>query len=244
MFPTLEGIMARRILVNFRAEPRLVASLVPRPLEVTIHRGFAVVGICLIRLEQLRPKGFPQSLGVSSENMAHRVAIRFKEDGKTKNGVFIWRRDTDQNLTALLGGRLFPGLHSKAKFKVEETSHDLSMQVKTRKGEADVHLKVENQSGWKPTDLFKTFGEARTFFQKGDCGFSCAYDEGRLEGMRLETLKWEMEPVLVKSVYSAFYEKLKPYSPKGLQFDCALRMKGIPHQWHELKDIPELAATL
>lgn len=243
MLPTLEGLMARRILINFRVDPALIQPFVPRPMEVIVRKGYAVVGVCLIRLEQLRPKGLPKALGLSSENMAHRVAIRFKENGKNREGVFIWRRDTDQNLTALLGGRLFPGIHSKAGFEVEETPCSLSMKVKTQKGEGDLQLEVEDQKGWKPTRLFKTFKEACGFFQKGDCGFSCALEQGRLEGMRLKTLKWEMEPLRVKEVHSAFYEKMGTHSPGSIHLDCALRMRGIPHQWRELKDIPELAAV-
>jgi len=242
MLPILEGVIARRILVNFRADHGQIALLVPRPLEVVVQKGFAVVGICLIRLEQLRLKGTPKVLGLASENMAHRVAIRFKEDGKMKNGVFIWRRDTDQNLTALLGGRLFPGVHSKAKFKVVETLKTLSIEVRTKQGEADVRLKLGDRVPWKPTRLFKTFEDAKSFFQKGDCGFSCALDKGRLEGMRLETVKWEMEPITTVKIHTAFYEELGRRSSLGLQFDCALRMRGIPHRWHELKEIPELTA--
>lgn len=242
MLPTLEGIIARRVLVNFRVDPAVIRPLVPRPMEVIVHKGYAVAGICLIRLEQLRPKGLPKALGVSSENMAHRVAIRFKENGKNKEGVFIWRRDTDQKLTALLGGRLFPGVHSKAGFEMKETPSRLRMQVKTQKGEADIRLGVGDQEDWIPTTLFKTFKEACDFFRKGDCGFSCALEQGRLEGMRLKTLKWEMDPLRVDEVHSAFFEKLEAHSPGSIHLDCALRMRGIPHQWQELKDIPELAA--
>ena len=230
MLPTLEGIIERRILINFRANPAAIQPLVPRPMEVIDWKGYAVVGVCLIRLEQLRPKGLPKALGVSSENMAHRVAIRFKENGRWKEGVFIWRRDTDQKLTALLGGRLFPGIHSKAEFNVRETRNQLSLKVKTRQKEADIRLQVEDQKGWKPTPLFKTFAEARGFFQKGDCGFSCALEEGRLEGMRLKTLKWAMEPLEVKKVHSVFYEKLARPDASAIQLDCALVMRGIPHQ--------------
>jgi len=39
-------------------------------------RGSAIAGICLIRLEEIRPKGMPSFVGVSSEN-----EIRGRFDG-------------------------------------------------------------------------------------------------------------------------------------------------------------------
>jgi hypothetical protein len=241
VLPVLEGIIARRILINFRADPALVARLVPPPLEVVIHRGFAVVGVCLIRLEQLRPKGLPGALGVSSENMAHRIAIRFPDKGQMKEGVFIWRRDTDQKLMSLLGGRLFPGVHHAAHFNVEEGSNSLHMRIETKDHEADVHFQAHTAVPWKNTELFHTFNEATEFFKKGDCGFSCSLHEGELEGMRLNTLKWAMEPLDVQEVRADFYQNLAGAAQPGIEFDCALLMRGIPHEWHEMTSVPELA---
>ncbi len=59
MLPTLEGVIRRRILLNFRADPSAIAPLLPAPLEVLTYNGFAIVGVCLIGMERLRPKGIP-----------------------------------------------------------------------------------------------------------------------------------------------------------------------------------------
>ena len=53
----LEGVIRRRILLNFRADPSVVAPLLPAPLEVLTYDGFAIVGVCLIGMARLRPKG-------------------------------------------------------------------------------------------------------------------------------------------------------------------------------------------
>jgi hypothetical protein len=119
MLPTLEGVIRRRVLLNFRANPSTVARLLPAPLEVLTYNGFAIVGVCLIGMERLRPKGIAGALGLSSENMAHRIAIRYPTADGMKDGVFIWRRETDQCLLlsarkmdwpmSLLKARLRPG---------------------------------------------------------------------------------------------------------------------------------------
>src|SRR6266849_6254449 len=160
MIPTLEGIIARRVLLNFRADPKVVRRLVPEPLEVTIQNGAAMVGVCLIRLEQLRPKGLPAAMGISSENMAHRVAIRYPSENGMKDGVFVWRRETDFRLTALLGGRLFPGVHQLAEFHALSNDDTLTLDVRTKHGEADVRFQAHPAPGWQETPAFKTFAEA------------------------------------------------------------------------------------
>lgn len=241
MLPPLEGIIARRVLLNFRADPDVVRRLVPEPLEVVTRNGFAVVGVCLIRLERLRPKGFPAPLGMSSENMAHRVAIRYPTREGSKDGVFIWRRETDQCLITLLGGRLFPGVHGTAAFAVTEGDGALRMMVRTPTGEADVSYEAREADRWHATPLFATFDEARAFFQRGDCGFSCSLRGGNLEGMQLRTLAWTMASLEVGTAHAAFFQRAGRFPLGSVAFDCGLMMRGIPHEWHELDDVPELA---
>src|SRR5438309_1015755 len=93
--PVIRGTIKRRLLVNFRAEPSVVQSILPEPFHPKLHAGHAIVGVCLIRLEQIRPAGLPAIMGFSSENAAHRIAVEWDERGVRKEGVFIPRRDTD-----------------------------------------------------------------------------------------------------------------------------------------------------
>ena len=92
--PTVHGIIGRRLLVNFRAEPEVVQRHLPSPFRPKLHDGRAVAGICLIRLEDIRPRWFPRMLGLSSENAAHRIAVLWDDDNGSHEGVYIPRRDT------------------------------------------------------------------------------------------------------------------------------------------------------
>ena len=94
MLPVIEGVIARRILLNFRIDPSAARKVVPHPLKLQLVNGFAVAGICLIRLEQVRPKGLPAFAGFSSENMAQRFAVLFESAHGEEPGVYIARRDT------------------------------------------------------------------------------------------------------------------------------------------------------
>ena len=114
--PAIAGLIDRRILANYRVDAQRMASVLPQPFRPWTHGGFAIGGICLIRLKHVRPKFFPFPVGIGSENAAHRIAVEWDLDGKTKRGVYIPRRDTSSLLNAFAGGRIFPGVHHRAKF--------------------------------------------------------------------------------------------------------------------------------
>jgi len=53
--PAIQGIIDRRILVNYRVDPSVAAGLLPAPFRPKLVNGYAMAGICLIRLKQVRP---------------------------------------------------------------------------------------------------------------------------------------------------------------------------------------------
>src|SRR5437773_1738381 len=121
--PVIDGIIRRRILVNFRVDPEVIQKQLPSRFKPKLHNGKAIGGICLIRLENIRPKFLPAAFGISSENAAHRIAVTWTdESGSQREGVFIPRRDTGSWLNHFLGGRIFPGEHNLAEFKVTESN--------------------------------------------------------------------------------------------------------------------------
>ena len=129
----IHGYIDRRILINFVADPDIVRKITPDPFRPKIYKGKAILGICLIRLKNIKPKVLPDFLGISSENGAHRIAVEWDEHGQTEEGVYIPRRDTSLKLNALAGGRIFPGKHYFAKFNVKEKNDNylLSLSVLT-----------------------------------------------------------------------------------------------------------------
>jgi hypothetical protein len=191
-------------------------------------------------LEHIRPKGLPQLVGISSENMAHRFAIRFPQEDRPEDGVFIPRRDTDSAFVGLLGGRLFPGYHHLADFAVKEMDDGLTMNVTTEGGVADVHLKAQWTTQWQGSEVFSGLEEVSEFFRRGACGFSCGRDGRTLEGLRLQTLDWRIEPLQVEDVSAAYYEDRNRFPHGSIVFDHALVMRAVPHEWHELRHVPEL----
>ena len=87
--PTIQGLIDRRVLVNFRVDPDVLSRVCPSPFRPQTVNGFGVAGICLIRLKHIRPRILPSFLGISSENAAHRIAVEWDSNGVTKTGVYI-----------------------------------------------------------------------------------------------------------------------------------------------------------
>lgn len=92
--PTITGVIDRRILINYRVDKEVLRKYLPHPFRPKLVHNAGMAGICLIRLKEIRPKGIPAAMGVSSENGAHRIAVEWTENGMVKEGVFIPRRDT------------------------------------------------------------------------------------------------------------------------------------------------------
>ncbi|GEC72862.1 Uncharacterized conserved protein (COG2071) [Flavobacterium flevense] len=64
--PTIHGYIDRRILINFTADPKSVEKIIPFPFRPKLYKDKAIVGICLIRLKNIKPKGLPDFVGVNS----------------------------------------------------------------------------------------------------------------------------------------------------------------------------------
>ena len=107
MLPVIDGEIERRLLVNYRVDPQVIARVLPDPFRPQLVGGAAVAGICLIRLGQMRPRHTPRWVGLRSENAAHRVAVEWDTADGPQAGVYIPRRDSDSWANVLLGGRIF-----------------------------------------------------------------------------------------------------------------------------------------
>jgi hypothetical protein len=230
--PIIRGLIARRILVNYRVDPDVLARLLPTPFRPKLINGEGMAGVCLIRLRGIRPKFLPSFLGISSENAAHRIAVEWDQDGKTKEGVFIPRRDTSSRLNTLLGGRLFPGVHHHAAFRVEE--HDDRYRIELNSDDRQTHLLVAGRISQElpPASIFRSLQEASAFFEQGALGYSVTARPDQFDGLELRSFNWHVQPLAIDKVESSFFESRASFPAGSVKFDCALLMRGIEHEWH------------
>jgi Uncharacterized conserved protein (COG2071) len=229
--PVVRGIIERRILVNYRVEPDVIAAVLPAPFRPKLQRGSAIAGICLIRLSGIRPPLVPAALGVSSENAAHRIAVEWDEAGIAREGVFIPRRDTSSRLNTVLGGRLFPGVHHHARFDVGETGAQYRLQMDSDDGVAHVRVEGTAATELPAGSVFGSLEAASMFFERGSLGYSATHKRGVFDGLELRSLGWKVEPLDVSAVGSSFFEDPRSFPPGAAEFDCALLMRDVAHEW-------------
>jgi len=234
--PTIIGTIDRRILINFQAEREVIEKFLPSTFRPKLVKDKAMVGICLIRLKNIRPKGLPFNIGISSENGAHRFAVEWTENGELKEGVYVPRRDTSSRLNSLAGGRIFPGVHHLAEFKVNESNGMYQVEFESEDG---TFLKIiaKETKEWSNESVFENQDCASDFFKQGAVGYSLNKIGEAFDGLELKTKKWEVSPLSVMEVKSSFFEEESIF-PKGtIRFDNALLMRNIDHEWNSKEEI-------
>ncbi|MGV3532061.1 MAG: DUF2071 domain-containing protein [Chthoniobacteraceae bacterium] len=236
--PVIEGVIKRRILVNYRVSPDVIQRLLPSAFRPKLHDGHAIAGICLIRLEQIRPAGLPAFLGLSSENAAHRISIEWTDStGEEREGVYIPRRDSGSLLNSVSGGRIFPGEHHRSDFNVSDDGNCIDLVMRSRDRAVEVKVRGRSAATLPSSSCFASLESASSFFRPGALGFSTTRDCCRLDGLRLETQSWKVESLELDAVYSSYFENLNAFPSGSAAFDHALIMRNIPHLWHQTEDL-------
>jgi Uncharacterized conserved protein (COG2071) len=235
--PVIQGTIRRRILANFRVDPEVIQRELPARFQPKLQNDFSIAGICLIRLEHVRPRLTPEIVGLSSENAAHRVAVIWNDHGQPREGVFISRRDSNSQINHLLGGRLFPGEHHAAHFVVTESANQIDLQMASDDGSVRVEVSGRSAAELPSTSVFRSLSEASRFFEKGSIGYSVTREPERLDGLELRTSFWQVEPLDVSNIYSSYFADVTKFPEGSVQFDHALIMRNIEHEWHSADDL-------
>lgn len=214
--------LRRRLLISYRVDPEVAASLLPAGFRPRIIDGSAVAGVCVLGLESVRPSWSSSRWGLRSENAAHRIAVEWDGPDGVEQGVFIFERHSSAWHPVLFGGRLFPGVHRRARFRIEESGdrYAFTMEAAGHSLTADVEVVGE----WSST-LFASIDEASDFYRSGRVGWSPARDRRRVEPVALASDTWKVEGARLHHLRSSFFEAL----PAGAAvFDSVVVMRDLP----------------
>ncbi|MDA8044686.1 MAG: DUF2071 domain-containing protein [Actinomycetota bacterium] len=227
---TINCTIERRLLVNYRIDPELVSKQLPSPLRPQLVRGWAVGGVCFIRLANTRPAYLPSTLGIRSENVAHRYAVEWDDQDGTGTGVYVPRRDTDSLLTSIAGGRLFPGRYHLAQFSVAEEHPTLDISVDSRDGKTRLQVRATSceELGGR---LFDSVQDASTFFRSGSLGYSPSTHSNHLDAVALSSDSWAARPVQVGEMYSSVFDNRQLFPAGSCTLDSALVMEYLHAAW-------------
>jgi hypothetical protein len=123
-------------------------------------------------------------------------------------------------------------VHNHAAFRVRE--HDDRYRIEIASDDRQTHLLVEGHVAQElpAGSVFGSTKEASAFFERGSLGYSVTGEPGKFDGLELHSFNWQVQPLAVEKVESSFFENEKLFPPGSVEFDCALLMRGIEHEWH------------
>ena len=220
---TLECTIERRLLVNYRIEPEVVAPLLPPPFRPQLVSGQAVGGVCFIRLCRFRPGHLPRLPRLTTENVAHRFAVEWGDPGQPRAGVYVPRRDTSSRITSAAGGKVFPGWYQLARFEVSEPGGEVHVNVTSRDGGTQLAV-IAAPAGVLASELFGTLDDAVDFFRRG--------------ALRLHSGSWAAQPMMVRRMRSSLFDDTMIFPPGTCSLDCALVMRNLPARWASGQPLP------
>jgi uncharacterized protein YqjF (DUF2071 family) len=229
MIRAIDSVIERRLLVNYRVAPGRVADLVPEPFRPQVVNGYAVAGVCFLRLGRARPARFPGAAGLTSENVAHRVAVEWDDADGGHVGVWVPRRETSSRIAAAAGSRAFPGAYHLARFQVTESGDAISIQVRSRDGQVSLAAQATPAEAFTST-LFPTLDDAMDFFRRGSLGLSPSAVHG-VDGICLQAASWAARPMVLNQMRSSLFDDPALFPGDACQLDSALLMTNIAARW-------------
>jgi hypothetical protein len=87
------------------------------------------------------------------------------------------------------------------------------------------------------SSVFACLDDASQFLEMGSLGYSETHTDGRFDGLELRCENWHVEPLAIERVESSYFEDESRFPRGSVEFDCALLMRGIPHEWHGREDL-------
>lgn len=74
-------------------------------------------------------------------------------------------------------------------------------------------------------------------------GYSSRPDSRTLDGLLLKVPEWKVAPLNIRSVRSAYFDDPALFPPGQIEFDHALLMRDIRHEWHSEPAMTVMQAT-
>lgn len=230
--PVLDGLIDRRILINYRVHPDAVRPLLPAFMDPLVINGYASAGICLLRLKDIGIKYSPRPFRITSENAAHRFLVTYSENGKQVHGVYIPRRDTDSSMNVLLAGKLLSWPHYAATFRSSEANGHYAVTMESSDKYSSLSIEADLSEAFPVDSMFDSLDHASAVFQGCQTGVSPSTHPESYKRVRLETKSWIVKPLVVRKLQSSYFEDQLTFPQHTIQFDNALLMEGIEHEWH------------
>jgi hypothetical protein len=132
---------------------------------------------------------------------------------------------------------VFPGEHHPAQFSVLDIGGHIELSVRSLDGRVSVKVVGDDADSLPASSCFSSLAEASAFFEGGSLGYSVTRDGHRLDGLLLRTFDWRIRALSVSEVQSSFFADRQRFPEGSTEFDHALVMRDIQHEWHKAEDL-------
>jgi len=108
-----------------------------------------------------------------------------------------------------------------------------------RSADGRVEIKIVGQATERlaETSAFGSVSEASAFFESGSVGYSVTASGRRLDGIVLTTDSWSVAPLAIERAYSSYFSDPEMFPAGSIDFDCALVMRNVTHEWETVPDL-------
>jgi hypothetical protein len=132
---------------------------------------------------------------------------------------------------------LFPGEHHESTFEVHEGGDAINIRIQSLDNAVSVAIEGRITDQLPSSSIFSSLAEASSFFEGCAVGYSVTHDDDRLDGLRLKTKEWRVEPLAVKLVESSYFSDETKFPKQSVEFDHALIMRNVTHEWQTVDDL-------
>jgi hypothetical protein len=211
-----------RYLVVYRADPAVVAALLPEPMLPAVHGAHGLVSVCFTRMSESRRGWLPLSLGVDHLSWRFAVELPVPRTQETRRAVWVPRRHTSSWFGAHCAGRLARGRWAQAQFKLLERPADLELEV-TSGDDLELLLRAE-RGGDLAGSVFASPGDLRAVLgASGPAHPPFALAPG-FDTLDLDAERWHLELLRVRELCVPRFEDAERFPPGSLDLDCAVRL--------------------
>lgn len=138
----VRGCLHRCWLLTWRTPAGAARPLLPEPLELITHGGFAFWNVVICRIERMRPAGVPPLFGFSYWHVAYRLLARAQlRSGEDVAGLHFVRSDADHRLVSALGNLVTDFRLHPARIRMTEAPEVIRGDIRAAGGDAQFRLR-------------------------------------------------------------------------------------------------------
>lgn len=225
----VEAFFETSLVLTYALPKAALQPLIPPCLQLDVFEDdWAFIAVAVVQTRDLRPKGWPSSLGHNFILTGYRIFVRYTDvRGRRLRGLYILRSETNKRTMSWLGN-LFTH-YNYATTDISLQQDDTRITVHAAK--SDLHIEVAKGSteiALPPDSPFPDWQVARRY--AGPLPFTFHYEAATSEVLIIEGIRnnWTPQPVAVLAARVGFLQQ--PVFREAILANAFLTAQ-IPYTW-------------